>query len=66
MPAAPADFRRDAQISCRCKDRQELVRGLKDPLEKVHRSPMSKERRRHLHQMIDSHQCPGSFPLLRG
>lgn len=57
VPVAPADFRRDVKISCACRDCQELVRFLKDPQEKVHRFPVSKERRRHLHQMIDSHQC---------
>jgi hypothetical protein len=57
VPAAPADFRRAANISCRCQDCRELVRFLKDPQEKVQRFPMSKERRRHLHEMIDRHHC---------
>lgn len=56
-PQAPADFRRDANITCRCADCRELVRFLNDPHEKVHRFPMGKERRRHLHQAIEWGQC---------
>jgi hypothetical protein len=56
-PQPPADFRRDADVSCKCEDCRELVQFLKDPHEQVHRFSVRKERRRHLHQVIDSHQC---------
>jgi predicted 2-oxoglutarate/Fe(II)-dependent dioxygenase YbiX len=57
MPQEPADFRREANISCNCADCTELKKFLKDPKEKVHRFPIRKERRQHLHQIIDRHQC---------
>jgi hypothetical protein len=56
-PRAPADFRRDADVACRCADCQELVQFLKDPHEKVHRFSVRKDRRQHLHQVIERHGC---------
>jgi hypothetical protein len=56
-PQPPADFRRDANIPCRCPDCQELSRFLKDPEEKVHRFPIRKDRRQHLYQVIESNLC---------
>ena len=56
-PQPPADFRREASIRCRCADCQELVKFLRDPQEQVHRFPVRKDRRQHLHQMIETHEC---------
>jgi hypothetical protein len=53
----PPDWRRDAGIACQCRDCRELVRFLEDPTERIHRFPIGKERRRHLHGQIDSHAC---------
>ncbi len=54
-PQEPKDFRRAATIPCTCELCQELKRFLKDPNESVHRFPLRKELRRHLHQQIDTH-----------
>jgi 2OG-Fe(II) oxygenase superfamily len=56
-PTPPADFARNGKLSCTCRDCQELSRFLADPTEPVHRFPLAKERRRHLHQIIDSNHC---------
>jgi predicted 2-oxoglutarate/Fe(II)-dependent dioxygenase YbiX len=57
MPAEPADFRRDADISCKCADCKALIEFLKSPKERVGRFPVRKERRQHLHQIIERNQC---------
>lgn len=56
-PAKPTDLRRSAGISCRCVDCTELVRFLNSPTESVCHFKVRQDRRQHLHQMIDSHQC---------
>ena len=56
-PKPPADFRRGAAITCQCADCRELVKFLLDPQEQVHRFAVRKDRRQHLHQVIDRHQC---------
>jgi 2-oxoglutarate-Fe(II)-dependent oxygenase superfamily protein len=53
----PADWRRDAELDCRCQDCQALSRFLADPEAPVARFPLAQERRRHLHQQIERHQC---------
>src|SRR5262249_49850893 len=39
------------------EDCRMLSRFLRDPEQRVGRFPLRKERRRHLHQQIDQHQC---------
>jgi 2OG-Fe(II) oxygenase superfamily len=56
-PQPPADYRRAVKLSCTCNDCRELSRFLADPHESVHRFPAAKERRRHLHQVIDANDC---------
>lgn len=56
-PAPPADFRRAAKLSCNCGDCRELSRFLDDPRESVHHFPRAKDRRQHLHQVIDACGC---------
>jgi hypothetical protein len=53
----PTDWRREAQLGCRCEDCQMLGRFLRDPKQRVGRFPLRKDRRQHLHQQIDRHQC---------
>jgi hypothetical protein len=53
----PPDWTRDAQLGCKCEDCQMLSRFLRDPEQRVGRFPLRKDRRQHLHQQIDSHQC---------
>ncbi len=52
-PSRPTDSRRAANLPCNCSDCQALRRFLEDPHEAAHRFPMSKQRRQHLHRMID-------------
>jgi hypothetical protein len=64
-PTPPADFRRPAKLSCTCPDCRELSEFLANPLESTHRFPVRKERRRHLHQIIDSNDCDLTHKTLR-
>ena len=52
-PQAPPDWRLPAELSCTCADCGELQAFARDPNERVHRFRINKERRRHLHQVID-------------
>ena len=56
-PQAPADWRRDAELSCKCADCRALGRFLADPNERECRMPLAKERRRHLHGIIETNRC---------
>jgi hypothetical protein len=53
----PADWRRESKLACKCQDCQALSRFLADPETPVARFPLAQERRRHLHQQIERHQC---------
>ena len=55
-PEPPSDWRLNAELSCSCPDCRELQSFAGDPAERVHRFRVKKERRRHLHNMIDRHQ----------
>jgi 2OG-Fe(II) oxygenase superfamily len=54
-PQPPSDWCLDAEFSCHCPDCKELKAFAHDPAERVHRFRIKKERRRHLHNMIDRH-----------
>jgi hypothetical protein len=54
-PQSPPDWRLPAKLSCTCADCQDLQGFARDPVERVHRFRVKKERRRHLHQVIDRH-----------
>jgi hypothetical protein len=56
-PQKPADYRRAAQLSCQCRDCQAISAFLADPEQRQARFPMAKERRRHLHNIIDRDHC---------
>ena len=51
-PQEPADYRREAPITCKCSECAELKRFLEDPREAVHRFSTRQERRDHLGNMI--------------
>jgi hypothetical protein len=55
-PEPPADWRLNVELSCSCPDCQELQSFARDPAERVHRFRVKKERRRHLHSVIDKHR----------
>jgi len=57
VPQKPTDYRRPAKLSCSCSDCRELTRFLAKADESVHRFPVRKDRRQHLHQIIDRHKC---------
>jgi hypothetical protein len=57
VPSKPTDYRRPAKLSCSCSDCRELTSFLAKADESVHRFPVRKDRRRHLHQIIGRHQC---------
>ena len=56
-PQAPVDYRRDAELSCKCKDCRVLGRFLADPNERECRMPLNQDRRRHLHEIIERNRC---------
>ena len=56
-PRAPADFRRDAELSCDCADCRALGRFLADPDERECRLPLRQDRRQHLRQTIRHNRC---------
>ncbi len=56
-PQKPADYRRSAKLSCNCRDCRALSEFLADPDRREARFPMAKERRRHLHNIIDGNGC---------
>ena len=55
-PQLPPDWRLNAELSCTCADCGELQTFARDPTEIVHRFRVKKERRSHLHGVIDRHR----------
>ncbi len=55
-PKPPVDWRLSMELSCSCTDCRELQTFVRDPAERVHRFRVKKERRRHLHHIIDRHR----------
>jgi hypothetical protein len=56
-PQKPADYRRPAKLSCKCSHCRELSTFLDNPAAAVHRFRVRKDRRQHLHQIIDGDKC---------
>jgi hypothetical protein len=52
--AKPQDYRRAHELSCGCGDCRHLGQFLADPKQRELRLPLNKERRKHLHRIIDS------------
>jgi hypothetical protein len=55
-PQPPPDWRLNVELTCSCPDCRELQNFARDPVERVHRFRVKKERRRHLHSVIDRHR----------
>jgi hypothetical protein len=55
-PKPPVDWRLSIELSCSCTDCRELQTFARDPAERLRRFRVKKERRRHLHHMIDRHR----------
>ncbi|MDB5309914.1 MAG: hypothetical protein JWO38_4116 [Gemmataceae bacterium] len=60
-PQPPTDFRRSAEVSCKCKECAELKRFLTDPHEQVHRFRVREDLRRHLQDRARQHHCDLDF-----
>jgi len=57
LPEKPADYRRADKLSCTCVDCSALSQFLTNPEQRKIRMPLNKERRRHLHDVINSDRC---------
>ena len=55
-PEPPSDWRMDVEIKCRCADCLELKAFARDEAARVHRFRVNKQRRSHLHGIIDRHR----------
>jgi hypothetical protein len=55
-PQPPSDWHLAAELSCSCPDCQELKSFAHNPAERAHRFRIKKERRQHLHNMIDRYR----------
>ena len=55
-PEPPSDWCLNVELSCSCPDCRELQVFAFNPALRVHRFRLRKERRRHLHHMIDRHR----------
>jgi hypothetical protein len=53
MPQPPADWRRAAEVRCKCADCAALAQFLANPAIHTARFPLAEARRRHLHSEID-------------
>ncbi len=56
-PQPPADFCREHKLPCDCRDCRILSKFLADPADRQLRLPLAKQRRQHLHQIIDGNDC---------
>ncbi len=56
-PQKPTDYRRADKLSCNCGDCSALSAFLANPDQKQGRFPLAKNRRQHLHQIIDGNRC---------
>lgn len=56
-PVEPQNYRRPSQLSCNCADCCQLSQFLADTQRREARFPLRKERRQHLHGIIDGNKC---------
>ena len=56
-PQAPGDYQRETELSCKCADCRVLSRFLANPNERECRMRLNKDRRRHLHGIIETNRC---------
>ncbi|MBW0000927.1 MAG: 2OG-Fe(II) oxygenase [Verrucomicrobia bacterium] len=55
-PREPTDWAQPVNLACRCADCRELQAFAEDPVRQVHRLRVRKDRRRHLHRVIDHYK----------
>ncbi len=56
-PQPPRDFRREANVTCKCADCHELRQFLQNPMEPIHRFRAVQQNRTHLEHMIRGGNC---------
>ena len=56
-PQEPTDYRRTSKLSCNCRDCAALAAFLADPNQKQARFPLAKQRRQHMHRVIEAARC---------
>jgi hypothetical protein len=56
-PVEPQNYRRPSRLPCNCADCRQLSRFLADTQQREARFPLRKERRQHLHGIIDDNKC---------
>ena len=54
VPEEPKDWKQSGSIPCQCPDCAELKKFASNPVEQVHRFSVRKDRRQHLHQVIEA------------
>jgi hypothetical protein len=64
-PRAPSDWSIEANLGCRCELCRELTAFLRDPVARDRRWPLAKERRRHVHSMIEMFDLPVAHDTVR-
>ncbi len=64
-PQPPTDWRLEANLTCKCGDCAALQLFARNPGQQIARFPLNKERRRHLHNVIDQHKLDMTHKTLR-
>ena len=64
-PSEPTNWKRESKLDCGCADCLKLSAFLADPTQPEARFPMAKQRRQHLHGVIDRHRCDCTHDTLR-
>jgi hypothetical protein len=64
-PRAPSDWSIEATLGCRCALCRELTAFLRNPVARDRRWPLAKERRRHVHSMIEMFDLPVAHDTVR-
>lgn len=64
-PQKPTNWKRESKLSCTCADCMQLSAFLEDPTQPEARFPMAKQRRQHLHGIIDRDRCDCTHDTLR-
>ena len=64
-PSEPTNWKRESKLGCGCADCLRLSAFLADPTQPEARFPMAKQRRQHLHDVINRHQCDCTHDTLR-
>jgi len=56
-PHQPTDYQRNGKLSCSCADCAKMSQFLAHPEQAQARFPVAKQRRQHLHEIIDQNHC---------